>query len=137
MRRRNKAKGCFGVLEQTHSRVENIAIVTEASLSSAVALILENSTLYLANLSLDITITDTNQAQHIEFLIMPTIERSEVITQLVTGCTFPKAADLTDLTDHSCRICQEPSLEPHGAEIPIKLRCGHVLGMTCLTTWVF
>lgn len=65
---------------------------------------------------------------------MPTIERSEIVKQLVTSCAFPKR---TDVEDHTCHICQEASLGPHGGEIPIKLRCGHILGMACLTTWTF
>lgn len=65
---------------------------------------------------------------------MPIIERSEIMTQLISSCTFPKP---TELDDHTCHICQEPSLGPRGNETPIKLRCGHVLGMACLATWAF
>ena len=65
---------------------------------------------------------------------MPIIERSEIMTQLINSCTFPKP---TELDDHTCHICQEPSLRPRGSETPIRLRCGHVLGMACLTTWAF
>lgn len=65
---------------------------------------------------------------------MSSNERSEIVTQLVADCTFPKA---TDLEDNTCHICHEASLGRHGAETPIMLRCGHILGMACLTKWAF
>ena len=65
---------------------------------------------------------------------MPTLGRSEIMTQLIANCTFPRAADLEE---HTCHICQEESLGRNGIETPIKLRCGHVLGMACLVTWTF
>ena len=65
---------------------------------------------------------------------MPTIQRSEIVTQLVSNCVFPKR---TSLEDHTCHICQEASLGPNGGETPIKLRCGHIVGMACLITWAF
>ena len=62
------------------------------------------------------------------------IKRPEIMRQLVSKCVFPKR---TDVEDHTCHICQEASLGPTGGEIPIKLCCGHVLGMACLITWTF
>ncbi|KAI4222105.1 MAG: hypothetical protein L6R40_008602 [Gallowayella cf. fulva] len=65
---------------------------------------------------------------------MPAIERSEIVAQLITGCSYPRRSDVED---HTCHICLKSSLGPQGDEIPIKLRCGHILGMACLTTWAF
>ncbi|KAI4218351.1 MAG: hypothetical protein L6R36_009003 [Xanthoria steineri] len=65
---------------------------------------------------------------------MPTTQRSAIVTQLVSNCVFPKR---TALEDHTCHICQEASLGPDGGEIPIKLRCDHIVGMACLITWAF
>ncbi|KAL8672048.1 MAG: hypothetical protein Q9168_003475 [Polycauliona sp. 1 TL-2023] len=63
-----------------------------------------------------------------------TDRRSEILAELVANCTYPKTADLETRT---CHICQEESLGQLGGEIPVTLRCGHTLGMTCLTTWTF
>ncbi|KAL8928324.1 MAG: hypothetical protein Q9172_001008 [Xanthocarpia lactea] len=65
---------------------------------------------------------------------MPTLERAEIMAQLITGCSYQKR---NDVEDDTCHICQEASLGPDGSEIPCKLRCGHVLGMACLTNWAF
>ncbi|KAL8767560.1 MAG: hypothetical protein Q9209_005977 [Squamulea sp. 1 TL-2023] len=65
---------------------------------------------------------------------MPTKERSEIISKLAITSTFPKA---TELNNYTCYICHENSLTGDGAEIPIKLSCGHIFGMACLVTWIF
>ncbi|KAL8727066.1 MAG: hypothetical protein Q9166_006309 [cf. Caloplaca sp. 2 TL-2023] len=59
---------------------------------------------------------------------------ADIVNRLSTNCTFP-AADEFD--NHTCCICQENSLVRDGAEVPIKLGCGHVLGMSCILTWTF
>ncbi|KAL8787210.1 MAG: hypothetical protein Q9213_002321 [Squamulea squamosa] len=65
---------------------------------------------------------------------MPANERSRIISKLVNTSTFPKS---TELNNHTCNICYEDSLTVDGAEIPIKLSCGHIFGMACLVTWMF
>ncbi|KAL8672050.1 MAG: hypothetical protein Q9168_003477 [Polycauliona sp. 1 TL-2023] len=62
---------------------------------------------------------------------------ADIVDQLVSSSTFPSAADLED---HNCSICYRGFLEHLDAsegEIPIKLRCGHVLGLSCLLRWAF
>ncbi|KAL8653564.1 MAG: hypothetical protein Q9210_002018 [Variospora velana] len=65
---------------------------------------------------------------------MPSNERTAILTRLIAGCTFPKA---TDLDDNACHICREDTPGPDGAETPINRGCGHILGMACLTEWMF
>ena len=61
-------------------------------------------------------------------------ERTELMDQLIANCTFPNPSKIKDRT---CLICHEDSLSPNGGEPPIKLACGHILGLSCLSTWVF
>ncbi|KAI9885201.1 MAG: hypothetical protein M1823_003004 [Watsoniomyces obsoletus] len=45
-----------------------------------------------------------------------------------------------DHDDRSCSICMEPFGEPEPTEgkieLPVKLPCGHVFGLTCIKTWL-
>ncbi|KAL8772480.1 MAG: hypothetical protein Q9209_002432 [Squamulea sp. 1 TL-2023] len=59
---------------------------------------------------------------------------ADISNKLHSACTFP-ASDSLD--DHTCCICQEPSLERNGAEVPVKLACGHVFGFACILKWTF
>ncbi|CAL8584095.1 hypothetical protein XPA_009700 [Xanthoria parietina] len=65
---------------------------------------------------------------------MTSHNRAEVISKVIAASTFP---DPANLEDHTCHLCQETSLVENGSETPIKLRCGHVFGMTCLLAWNF
>lgn len=63
---------------------------------------------------------------------MPNNDYGEILGRLSTTCTFPTAGELDDET---CRICLRASLKAHGDEVPTKLGCGHVFGMSCLLNW--
>ncbi|KAL8941103.1 MAG: hypothetical protein Q9216_002435 [Gyalolechia sp. 2 TL-2023] len=63
---------------------------------------------------------------------MPNQPLGGILQKLSINCTFPEADDLEDTT---CHICLYDSLTPRGAEIPIRLRCGHVFGMACVINW--
>ncbi|KAI4254582.1 MAG: hypothetical protein L6R42_007139 [Xanthoria sp. 1 TBL-2021] len=65
---------------------------------------------------------------------MTSHNRAEVISKVIAASTFPKVAKLKDQT---CYVCQEATLIEGGRETPIKLKCGHVFGMTCLLAWNF
>ncbi|KAL8952394.1 MAG: hypothetical protein Q9222_001703 [Ikaeria aurantiellina] len=65
---------------------------------------------------------------------MPSNEQSgRSINDLLAACTFP---DRTKREDSTCLICHEKTLGVNGSEIPTRLHCGHVLGLSCLTTRV-
>ncbi|KAL8777860.1 MAG: hypothetical protein Q9213_007679 [Squamulea squamosa] len=59
---------------------------------------------------------------------------ADISNKLHSACTFPTPASLND---HTCCICQETSLERNGAEVPVKLACGHVFGLACILKWTF
>ena len=61
-------------------------------------------------------------------------KRTVLMTQLVANCTFPKPAEVQDQT---CLICHVDTLGTNGGEPPVKLECGHILGIACLSAWVF
>ena len=64
---------------------------------------------------------------------MPTTEQvGNVVNGVLSFCTFPSPSELQD---HKCYICLNDTLGPNRTEKPTKLRCGHVLGMSCLMTW--
>ncbi|KAL8672051.1 MAG: hypothetical protein Q9168_003478 [Polycauliona sp. 1 TL-2023] len=65
---------------------------------------------------------------------MSPLGRSEFLAKVIASSTFP---DVANLEDHTCYICKEDYLEGAAGETPVKLRCGHALGLNCLTTWVF
>ncbi|MCJ1455996.1 hypothetical protein MMC28_006353 [Mycoblastus sanguinarius] len=49
-------------------------------------------------------------------------------------CTTPKSSQLED--NVACQICYKPFLTVGNAEIPIKLPCGHIFGVTCVLSWL-
>lgn len=66
---------------------------------------------------------------------MPNNNLAKILRKLSQTCTFPTVDELHDTT---CNICLNDSMQKntqHGPEIPVKLPCGHVFGMTCLLTW--
>ena len=66
---------------------------------------------------------------------MPNNNLAKILRKLSQTCTFPSADELHDAT---CNICLNDSMgkhTQHGPEIPVRLQCGHVFGMTCLLTW--
>ncbi|KAI4240736.1 MAG: hypothetical protein L6R40_004981 [Gallowayella cf. fulva] len=56
--------------------------------------------------------------------------RAQIVSDLYMTSEFPSVNELDDAT---CYICYK-SLRG-GTELPIKLSCGHVFGMTCILTW--
>ncbi|KAL8841916.1 MAG: hypothetical protein Q9170_000696 [Blastenia crenularia] len=54
------------------------------------------------------------------------------ILQKLSTCSFPASGELDG---HICFICLTNSLEVDGSETPIKLPCGHIFGLACLTKW--
>ncbi|KAL8917326.1 MAG: hypothetical protein Q9208_007996 [Pyrenodesmia sp. 3 TL-2023] len=63
---------------------------------------------------------------------MPNENYGNILGRLSATCTFPTAGELEDDT---CRICLRTSLKAQGDEVPTKLGCGHVFGMSCLLNW--
>lgn len=63
---------------------------------------------------------------------MPNQQIGAILAKISATCTFPTAAELDDST---CQICLHDSLGVRGTEHPVKLRCGHILGMNCLLNW--
>ncbi|KAL8670363.1 MAG: hypothetical protein Q9168_005090 [Polycauliona sp. 1 TL-2023] len=67
---------------------------------------------------------------------MPNIHLRYALRKITDNCTFPSTGELLDTR---CHICFSDSLNPNadtGPEIPVRLRCGHVFGMTCLLMWI-
>ncbi len=63
---------------------------------------------------------------------MPNQQIGAILAKISATCTFPTAAELDDST---CQICLHDSLGVRGTEHPVKLRCGHILGLNCLLNW--
>ena len=55
-----------------------------------------------------------------------------IVNRLHATCTLPTAAEFQD---RNCHICHEDTLVTNGSEVPVKLVCGHVFGMSCLMEW--
>ncbi|KAL8825524.1 MAG: hypothetical protein Q9170_007759 [Blastenia crenularia] len=65
---------------------------------------------------------------------MPNEGYGNILARLSSTCTFPTEDELGD--EENCHICLRSSLQAHGGEVPTKLGCGHVFGMSCLLNWV-
>ncbi len=63
---------------------------------------------------------------------MPNANYGKILGSLSTTCTFPCPGKLEDDT---CHICLRESLKPYGDEVPTKLNCGHIFGLSCLLNW--
>ncbi|KAL8903949.1 MAG: hypothetical protein Q9207_003596 [Kuettlingeria erythrocarpa] len=63
---------------------------------------------------------------------MPNAHFGKILGRLSTSCTFPCQGQLED---DICHICLRDSLKPCGDEVPTKLGCGHVFGLSCLLNW--
>ena len=64
------------------------------------------------------------------------VRPGNVLKSLLNSCTQPTYEELKG--DHSCYVCTEEygaNLE-RGAELPVKLPCGHIVGQTCLLRWL-
>lgn len=67
-----------------------------------------------------------------EAFAMPNENYGNILGRLSATCSFPTEGELEDDT---CRICLRTSLKAQGDEVPTKLGCGHVFGMSCLLNW--
>ena len=56
-----------------------------------------------------------------------------MLIDFLDGTRVPHIKDLKD--DMSCAICHEPYLSGERPEVPIRLRCGHIVGQSCILTW--
>ncbi len=54
--------------------------------------------------------------------------------KLLEKFTIPTATELGD--EASCSICHNSFLAGETPEIPVKLPCGHVFGMSCIVQWL-
>lgn len=57
-----------------------------------------------------------------------------LVNQIHQRCTLPTATQLKD--EISCHICHEIFFTGANPEIALKLPCGHILGIKCLSPWL-
>ncbi|KAL8917476.1 MAG: hypothetical protein Q9208_007921 [Pyrenodesmia sp. 3 TL-2023] len=65
----------------------------------------------------------------------PSIDFERTLIPLLSRCcTVVNVSDLRDRTD--CSICTREFGWKAGAERPVQLRCGHIVGRVCIREWV-
>ena len=57
-----------------------------------------------------------------------------MLDRLQEKCSFPKASELKE--NVICTVCQDPFLSENAPEIPVRLPCGHIMGLSCLLQWL-